>query len=139
MLKLYNLSCKNLVVKNLSCTNLDYWFKASQVILVVKNPPANARDRLLIHSVNFYLWWEIMIMFPFLRTWILSNFWSNVCREYIGFCIFLKIIYSFIYVWLLGLCCYKGFSLVAASGSYSLVTVCGLFTAVSFLVAEHWL
>ena len=39
----------------------------------------------------------------------------------------------------LGLCCNKGFSLVAASRGYCLVTVCGLITAVAFLVAEHWL
>ena len=49
--------------------------------------------------------------------------------------------YLFIYlcITVLGLCCDKDFSLVSASGGYCIVTVCGLFIAVAFLVAEHWL
>ena len=39
----------------------------------------------------------------------------------------------------LGLCCYTDFSLVAASGSYSLVAVHGLLAVVTCLVAEHGL
>ena len=35
---------------------------------------------------------------------------------------------------MLGLHCCAGFSLVAESGRYSLVVVCGLLTAVNFLV-----
>ena len=37
----------------------------------------------------------------------------------------------------LGLCCYVGFSLVAASGGYSLAVVCGLRIVVTSLVMEH--
>ena len=40
---------------------------------------------------------------------------------------------------ILGLCCYIGFSLVAASGSYSLGVVCRLLVAVVSLVVEHGL
>ena len=42
----------------------------------------------------------------------------------------------FIYLFLavLGLCCYAGFSLVVASGGCSLVVVHGLLTEVAFLV-----
>ena len=38
---------------------------------------------------------------------------------------------------MLGLHCCSGFSLVAASGGYSLVAVCGLLIAVASLVVEH--
>jgi len=37
----------------------------------------------------------------------------------------------------LGLCCFMGFSLVAASRAYSVVVVCRLLIAVASLVAEH--
>ena len=37
----------------------------------------------------------------------------------------------------LGLCCYAGFSLVEASRGYSVVGVHGLLTAVASLIAEH--
>ena len=48
---------------------------------------------------------------------------------------------NFIYVVLavLGLHCYEGFHLVAASGGYSLVAVRRLLTAAASLVAEHGL
>ena len=36
-----------------------------------------------------------------------------------------------------GLCCYVGFSLVAASGGYSLVVVQKVFIVVTSLVLEH--
>ena len=39
----------------------------------------------------------------------------------------------------LGLPCYAGFSLVAATGSYSLVAVCGFLIAVASLVVEQGL
>ena len=39
----------------------------------------------------------------------------------------------------LGLCCCGAFSLVAASGGYSLVAVCGLLTAVTSPVVEFGL
>ena len=39
----------------------------------------------------------------------------------------------------LGLHCFEGFSLVVASGGYSLVAVHGLLTVVASLVAEHGL
>ena len=37
----------------------------------------------------------------------------------------------------LGVCCFMGFSLVAASRDYSVVVVCRLLLAVASLVAEH--
>ena len=37
----------------------------------------------------------------------------------------------------LGLHCYEGFSLAVASRGYCLVRVCGLLTAVASLVAKH--
>ena len=46
---------------------------------------------------------------------------------------------SFFFPAMLGLCCCIGFSLIAASGGYSLVAVCGLLTVVASLVAEHGL
>ena len=39
----------------------------------------------------------------------------------------------------LGLCCCVRFSLVVASGGYSLVAVCGFLIAVASLFAEHGL
>ena len=50
----------------------------------------------------------------------------------------MKILLIYVYIYILavlGLCCCTGFSLVAASGGYSLV-VSGLFIAVASLV-EH--
>ena len=41
------------------------------------------------------------------------------------------------FVAVLGLCCYTGFSLVVASGGYSLVVACGLLIAVVHLIVEH--
>ena len=48
-------------------------------------------------------------------------------------------IFHFIYLFLavLGLHCWSGFSLVAASGGYSLVVACRLLIAVVSPVAEH--
>ena len=43
--------------------------------------------------------------------------------------------YVFIFA-ALGLHCYTGFSLVAASGGYSLVMMCGLLIVVASLVVE---
>ena len=49
-------------------------------------------------------------------------------------------ILSFIYfIFVLGLRCSMGFSLVAESGGYSLVAGLGLLTAVAFLVEEQGL
>ena len=45
--------------------------------------------------------------------------------------------YSFLFLALLGLRCYMGFSLVAKSGGYSLVAVRGILLAVASLAAEH--
>ena len=42
-----------------------------------------------------------------------------------------------IYLALLGLRSCVGFSLAAVSGDYSLVSVCGLLTAVTYLVVAH--
>ena len=44
---------------------------------------------------------------------------------------------KFIYLAVLGLCCYAGFSLAVTSGGYSLVAVHGLIMVVAALVAEH--
>jgi len=46
---------------------------------------------------------------------------------------------KFIYLAVLGLCCYAGFSLVVTSRGYSLVALCRLLFAVASLVAEHGL
>ena len=43
----------------------------------------------------------------------------------------------FFFLAMLGLRCCTGFSLIAASGGYSLVAVCGLLVVVASLVAEH--
>ena len=53
------------------------------------------------------------------------------------FCFFKQNFYLFLAV--LGLFCCVGFSLVAASGGYSLVAVLRLLIAVASLVAEHGL
>ena len=47
--------------------------------------------------------------------------------------------YNFIYLFLavLGLRCCEGFSVVAASGGYSLLAVHGLLIVVTALVVEH--
>lgn len=50
---------------------------------------------------------------------------------------FLKLINLFLSM--LGLCCFKGFPLVATSMGYSLVAVCGLLIAAAPLFAEHGL
>ena len=57
--------------------------------------------------------------------------------QFLGF-FFKFFIYLFLAV--LGLCCYAGFSLVVVSGSYSLVVVHTLLIPGAFLLpAEHWL
>ena len=49
-------------------------------------------------------------------------------------------IYNFYLFWaVVGLCCYMGFSLVAASRGYSPVVVCRLLIAVAYPVAQHGL
>ena len=48
-----------------------------------------------------------------------------------------KKFYLFIYFWQCWVCCCAGISLVAESGSYSLVGMCGLLMVVASLVAEH--
>ena len=47
--------------------------------------------------------------------------------------------FLFIYIIMigLGLCCCTGFSLVAASGGYSVIAVGGLLIVVASVVAEH--
>ena len=45
----------------------------------------------------------------------------------------------YLFLAVLGLRCCSGFSPVVESGSYSLVVVCGLLTAVASLVMEHGL
>ena len=47
--------------------------------------------------------------------------------------------FLFFFLTVLGLCCYKGFSLVSESGGYSLVEVHGLLIVVASLVSEHGL
>ena len=53
--------------------------------------------------------------------------------------LFVKINFIYLFLAVLGLRCCMGFSLVAASRGYSLVTVCGLLIVVAFLVVEHTL
>ena len=52
---------------------------------------------------------------------------------------FLKSKFVCLFLVVLGLCCYAGFSLVAASGGYFLVAVHGHLIVVSSLDAEHGL
>ena len=47
--------------------------------------------------------------------------------------------FFFFFMAVLGLCCYMGFSLVVASGGYSLAAVHRLLTAVASLLAERGL
>ena len=64
----------------------------------------------------------------------------HVCILFI--LLFLKIIlflYIYLFLSVLGLCCCMGFSLVAASGGYSLVAVLGLLIAGASPVADHGL
>ena len=44
---------------------------------------------------------------------------------------------TYLFLAVLSLGCCAGFSLVAVSGGYSLVAVCGLLIPVASLVAEH--
>jgi len=52
-------------------------------------------------------------------------------------CTILKIILFILFLAVLGLHCYVGFSLVVASRDYSPVAVLGLLVAVGSLIAEH--
>ena len=56
---------------------------------------------------------------------------------------FISFLFKFFKIYLflavLGLCCCTGFSLVASSGGYSLVSVHRLFILISVLVVEHGL
>ena len=49
----------------------------------------------------------------------------------------LKDDFRILFLAVLGLYCCTSFSLIAASGDSSLVAVCGLLLAATFLVAEH--
>ena len=51
--------------------------------------------------------------------------------------LFLKSFFIFLFLAVLGLHCYMGFSLVASGGGYSLAVVASLLTAVASLDAEH--
>ena len=53
--------------------------------------------------------------------------------------LFVKINFIYLFLAVLGLRCCMGFSLVAASRGYSLVTVRGLLIVAAFLVVEHTL
>ena len=50
--------------------------------------------------------------------------------------LFYIILFTYLFLAVLGLCCCTGFSLVAASGGYSPVAVPGLLIVVASLVAE---
>ena len=50
--------------------------------------------------------------------------------------IFYIIVFTYLFLAVLGLCCCTGFSLVVASGGYSPVAVHGLLIVVASLVAE---
>ena len=52
---------------------------------------------------------------------------------------FFFLIFVYLFLAVLGLCCSVGFSLVVTSGGYSLVAGHGLLIAVVSLVAEHGL
>ena len=70
--------------------------------------------------------------------------WAPAClshgRTAVSFSLFLiSSILFYLFLSALGLCCYKGFSLVAMSAGCSLVAARGLLTAVASLVAEHGL
>ena len=100
-------------------------------------------------GILLHCWWECKLIQPLWRTvWEFlkkktrdkTNIWPNSpltghipwgnhnWKSYILFILSV-----------LGLCCYADFSLVAASGGYSLGVVCGLLTAVTSLVVEHGL
>lgn len=55
------------------------------------------------------------------------------------FFFFFSILFSYLFWVVVGLRCYIVFSLVAESGSSSLVAVCGLLVALASPVQEHWL
>ena len=50
---------------------------------------------------------------------------------------FKNTLFMYLFLAVLGLHCYEGFSLTVASRGYSLVRVCGLLTEVASLVAKH--
>ena len=67
---------------------------------------------------------------------------SNLAQYYIIYLNRLLLFYNnFIYLFLamLGLCCYVGFSLVVERGGPLSVTVCRLLTMLASLAVEHWL
>ena len=61
--------------------------------------------------------------------------WHNIQQSTVS----LSIVRFFFFLAALGLCCFTGFSIVAASRGYSLVAMCRHLTAVASLVAEHGL
>ena len=68
---------------------------------------------------------------------IIGSFLKAICRSQRPYCIF----YDFIYLLLaiMCLCCCSDFSLVAATGDYSLAVVCRFLIVVASLVAEYGL
>ena len=66
--------------------------------------------------------------------WLLRN--HRLRTQDFGLFVFLNN-YIYLFLAVLGLRCCGGFSLVAASASYSLVAVCRLLIVVASLVAEH--
>ena len=64
-----------------------------------------------------------------------GHFFGAVSSSSSSFFFFYNFIYLFLAV--LGLHCCSGFSLVLASGGYSLVAVHGFLIVVAFLVVEH--
>ena len=57
--------------------------------------------------------------------------------DFLKFVIFIFKICYFYFLSVLSLGCCSGFSLVADSGGYSVVVVCGLLTAMASLAVEH--
>ena len=60
---------------------------------------------------------------------------QNSCNKevYLTF----KILFIYLFLAVLGLCCWVGFSLAVASGACSLIAVYGLLTEVASLTVEH--
>ena len=65
---------------------------------------------------------------------MISSFFFRQVRNFILF----KNEFMYLFLAVLGLCCCVGFSLIAASGGYSLAMVCGLLVLVASLVVEAY-
>ena len=63
--------------------------------------------------------------------------WTELIHTYIYICKYVIILFIYLFLAVLGLQCWVGFSLAAATGGYSLVLVHRLLMAVASLVAEH--